>query len=317
MESTKECVECKISLPISSFENNIKRGKAYVRNKCYQCRLKRTHQLRQEKCDAEKKVVQSKICLHCNVNKSIEEYYKYKLSPDGHSNICSECAKTAKKTQLQNKNTQNTNVPNVLFCEKCKITKDVSFFKRNSKSKTGFYKMCNACWKPKTWNSEKQKASEKKYVLANPEKMKEKWKRASLRPNRIIRERLNKRISCALQSVNNRKINNTHEYVGCDMKYLKKWFEYHFSDNTLGWHNKGDWHIDHVMPCAVFDLTKPEEQLKCFHWSNLRPCLKLENMEKGDKIIPELIEKHNNLVKEFLKVNPLPNYPSNGDNGAN
>jgi hypothetical protein len=40
-------------------------------------------------------------------------------------------------------------------------------------------------------------------------------------------------------------------------------------------------------------------------------------MEKGDKIIPELIEKHNNLVKEFLKVNPLPNYPSNGDNGAN
>ena len=30
-----------------------------------------------------------------------------------------------------------------------------------------------------------------------------------------------------------------------------------------------DYHIDHFIPCKSFDLAKKEEQLKCFHWTNL------------------------------------------------
>ena len=35
--------------------------------------------------------------------------------------------------------------------------------------------------------------------------------------------------------------------------------------------------------CASFDLTKPEEQKKCFHYINLQPLWAFDNMSKGVK----------------------------------
>jgi hypothetical protein len=38
------------------------------------------------------------------------------------------------------------------------------------------------------------------------------------------------------------------------------------------WKNHGKiWHIDHVIPCAYFDLSKDNEQKKCYHFKNLMP----------------------------------------------
>jgi hypothetical protein len=48
--------------------------------------------------------------------------------------------------------------------------------------------------------------------------------------------------------------------------------------------NHGLWHIDHVLPCSSFDLTKPEEQAKCFHYTNLQPLWASENLSKGNRI---------------------------------
>jgi hypothetical protein len=39
-----------------------------------------------------------------------------------------------------------------------------------------------------------------------------------------------------------------------------------------------------VVPCASFDLTKPEEQFKCFHYTNLQPLWAKENLRKGAKL---------------------------------
>ncbi len=41
----------------------------------------------------------------------------------------------------------------------------------------------------------------------------------------------------------------------------------------MNWENYGKfgWHIDHIIPCDSFDLTKEEEQRRCFHYSNLQP----------------------------------------------
>ena len=42
------------------------------------------------------------------------------------------------------------------------------------------------------------------------------------------------------------------------------------------------WHIDHVIPCAWFDLNDEEHQRVCFHWSNLQPEFAFHNLSKVD-----------------------------------
>jgi hypothetical protein len=56
----------------------------------------------------------------------------------------------------------------------------------------------------------------------------------------------------------------------------------------MTWENHGryGWHIDHIRPCASFDLADPEQQRKCFHYTNLQPLWASENMRKGDKWEP-------------------------------
>jgi len=47
--------------------------------------------------------------------------------------------------------------------------------------------------------------------------------------------------------------------------------------------NHGVWHIDHITPCTAFDLTDPEQQEKCFHYTNLQPLWALDNIKKGNR----------------------------------
>jgi hypothetical protein len=55
----------------------------------------------------------------------------------------------------------------------------------------------------------------------------------------------------------------------------------------MTWDNYGKkgWHVDYILPCASFDLTKEEEQKKCFHYTNLQPLWWLDNIKKSDKIL--------------------------------
>jgi hypothetical protein len=47
----------------------------------------------------------------------------------------------------------------------------------------------------------------------------------------------------------------------------------------------GKWHVDHIRPCASFDLSREDQQRACFHWSNLQPLWGIDNMKKGAKIL--------------------------------
>ena len=49
-------------------------------------------------------------------------------------------------------------------------------------------------------------------------------------------------------------------------------------------HTVTGWHIDHIMPCSNFDLSKPEQQKECFHYTNLQPLWYDENIRKSNKV---------------------------------
>ena len=67
--------------------------------------------------------------------------------------------------------------------------------------------------------------------------------------------------------------------------------------------NIDNFHIDHIIPCHLFDFTNPTHPAVCFHPSNLRWCLSDENLKKGDDLIPELIRQHNlQWILDFLNI---------------
>lgn len=68
--------------------------------------------------------------------------------------------------------------------------------------------------------------------------------------------------------------------TGCNWDQLRQHFENQFQAG-MSWDNIGEWHIDHIRPCASFDLTDPEQQKQCFHYTNLQPLWASQNMEKA------------------------------------
>ena len=45
----------------------------------------------------------------------------------------------------------------------------------------------------------------------------------------------------------------------------------------------GKIHIDHIRPCASFNLNDPSQQKICFHYTNLQPLWAKDNLRKGTK----------------------------------
>jgi hypothetical protein len=81
-----------------------------------------------------------------------------------------------------------------------------------------------------------------------------------------------------------KRCSRTRQLIGCTIPFLIKYIEERFTDG-MTWDNQGlrGWHIDHIKPCSKFDLTKPEEQKKCFHYTNLQPLWWRDNLIKSDK----------------------------------
>lgn len=71
--------------------------------------------------------------------------------------------------------------------------------------------------------------------------------------------------------------------LGCSAKELRRHLESQFKP-WMNWGNYGRWHIDHIQPCASFDLTDPKQQEICFHYTNLQPLEAKKNIRKRAKI---------------------------------
>ena len=103
---------------------------------------------------------------------------------------------------------------------------------------------------------------------------------------------LRHRVKQALKVKNNYKEEHTMDYVSCDLKFLREYIEKQFDEN-MNWDNQGDyWHLDHIKPCASFDLSKKDEIKKCFHYSNIQPMEGKENQIKSCKYNEETFNRY-------------------------
>lgn len=98
-----------------------------------------------------------------------------------------------------------------------------------------------------------------------------------------MKRRLSARLRVAFNRAMVKKTANTMDLVCCDSDFLLSHIESKFLPG-MTWANRSEWHIDHIKPCASFDLTQKDQQKACFCWSNLQPLWGADNCSKGDKI---------------------------------
>ena len=72
-------------------------------------------------------------------------------------------------------------------------------------------------------------------------------------------------------------------YLGCSREAFLRHLEGQFVEG-MGWHNRSEWHIDHILPVSSFDHTQEKEIRKCWHYSNLRPLWAALNLKKSKRL---------------------------------
>jgi hypothetical protein len=94
-----------------------------------------------------------------------------------------------------------------------------------------------------------------------------------------------RRIRQALKEM--KKTKSTLKLLGCSATELWNHLEKQFKSKMTR-KNYGKWHVDHIRPCASFDLTNPKQQQICFHYTNLQPLWAIDNIKKGAKLNYEM-----------------------------
>lgn len=207
-------------------------------------------------------------------------------------------------------------------CNMCNKTKNISEYSIRDKNKNTYHHRCKECsnnyakeyreenhniikQKQNEWYDTKGKIWKKEYDNANKEhtntRDRDRYKNdQQFRMKKILRTRFNK-------TVTGKKISNSIlRYLGVSLEYFLKWIEYQFDEN-MNWDNQGTyWDIDHVTPCSNFNLENEEEIKKCFNWKNIRPCEKIENYKKNNKIVESLINDHKVKVELYISLHPVP-----------
>lgn len=79
--------------------------------------------------------------------------------------------------------------------------------------------------------------------------------------------------------------------LGCTVEEAVNYLESKFHTNPetgeeMGWHNYGDWHIDHIKPLARCNLDTVDGQREAVHYTNLQPLWWKDNLSKGAKYNP-------------------------------
>jgi hypothetical protein len=262
-------------------------------------------------------MTQTKVCTKCEEEKPLEEFHKKKSSKDGHRTQCKECKNEAGrkyhkenrdqiskkwKTKYQEnkgkeserkKKYRQENKEHVLEIEK-KYREDKGenlkdYLKEYREENKEQIKEQGKEYREE--NKEQIKENNKRYYEENKEQIKVQrrtYQRDKRKNDPLYRitQSLRGRVGSAIKKAWGTKSTRTLELLGCDIDAVRDHLEKQFQEG-MSWDNYGEWHIDHILPCASFDLTDPEQQKKCFNYTNLQPLWAKDNLSKGATILTE------------------------------
>ena len=317
---TKACNRCRTIKQLIEFRKSNSCHDGY-RNQCKSCEAEYNKKYydnkikdelnRQEKEDYD--INKNKTCNKCNQIKCITEFYKDKSQKDGYHAQCKTCNDNHQiEYNIQNTNQTitpiiellNNNKPNVyiptMVCNTCRTIKYITEFYKNKTKYNGYNSQCKTCesqYRKTFYNKDKQKEyrelnkhriaeRKKEYNQLNRHKIKE-YKRI-YENNKIhanstlwLIKNNRTRIRDALKS--NNKADHSINLLGCTKEFFYNFIKFQLPYEMDNNEFKENYHIDHVVPLASFDLSIPENLFIAFSWQNCAPLLKHKNLSKGAK----------------------------------
>jgi len=213
-----------------------------------------------------------KICTNCKISKDISEFRIRTNRKNSTQPHCKQCEREKSKLRYINKSKNYKeqikiyDLKNQLKeCSYCRIIKPFSEFNFKNDSKTKLSSQCKNCYN-----------NNRKPILYKTQDI-----------NFKIKSSLRSRILIALKD--NIKSKHTLELLGCSIDEFKIHLQQTaisngYKDFNINNYSGKEYHIDHIKPCVLFDLSKSEEQAICFHYSNMQILTAKENLQKSDKI---------------------------------
>jgi len=174
-------------------------------------------------------------------------------------------------------------------CTGCKELKPLSDYYGDKRRSDGKRSKCKSChikrtnkWQKDNWSKlkiyHKKRSEEKKEHIRSVQREYERRQRADNTEWRI-KKNLRCRLYYALKS--NQKKGSAVKDLGCSVDFLKEHLSSMFKEG-MSWDNYGEWHIDHIKPLSLFDLTRKKELKKACHYTNLQPLWAEDNIKKSN-----------------------------------
>jgi hypothetical protein len=302
-KNEKQCSNCSVYKPVSDF---YKRTDGNLHNQCKTCILKK-----QSEKHAKMKTLKSiqRTCSGCAESKLLIEFIE--MPNNTYHEVCKTCC-----------------ADKVFLCIGCSkvLPKEQFWLRYDTKKPRGECKQCTLKRKSK-WredNNEHYKAQASEY-RSRPEVrskaldyQKAYYRKPGVKERKLLLARVNDkykyhnnedfkmkkvlraRVTALVNQVRTDGHASAIGLLGCDFQSFKRWIEYQF-DANMTWENHGEyWHLDHIKPCASFDLTNEEDIKICFNWINYRPLEKMENIKKSDKYDDHIAFKAELMLSSFI-----------------
>ena len=225
-----------------------------------------------------------KVCIKCNQEKEITNYYKNSRNKTGYDNICKLC-----KNKYSTENSKKLGKD--YFCQASKKWSD------KNREKISEYNKQN--YNYDYYKTEKRKLYSKEWRQKNRHKLneyqtKKYQKDIDFKLSILLRGRFNTVV------VKKHKIGQIENLIGCTIEECRQYIEQQ-SKPEMNWNNHGEiWKIDHIKPCSSFDLTNIEQQKQCFHYTNIQPLFKTTEIAESFGYIDEIGNR--NKTNKYLLI---------------
>lgn len=246
-----------------------------------------------------------KKCSKCGLVKSIDEFSKRSDRKSGLVSKCKDCCrqyyeKNKEKVKIRHRKYYLENREKQLIASKTyydnnkdqKLKRRKQHYENNKKDYARRSKIYR--------ENHKDQISERSqtYYRNNKEKIAEKHSDYN-KSNRVKNQKrqndrysadMQYRLGCRLRTRLNNALNGNFKAgsavrdLGCSLEYLKSYLESKFSPG-MTWQNRHLWHIDHIRPLAMFDLTDRAQFLEACNYKNLQPLWAEDNLSKSDSLL--------------------------------